>query len=522
MLTARRRLLLAEANRLAAYRWDGGTLNLEAKFAADEAGIAAFSTYLATQRGSNFYMLADVPEEGFQLELLPFVQGADRTILIQRKLSQFFYGSPLTTGVSLGRERTGRRDERMLLAALTRPQGFDPWLGALRSAESQLAGIYSIPLLVADLASQLKIKAERCLVLSIGHGGIRQTFLEGGKLRFSRLSPLAASGTDEIARACAAESARIYQYLSQRLIARAAMLPVAVLVHPAAQAAFAAACTDSDELHFEFVDLLAAAKTCGLKTPPKDSSADTLFLHLLAHQPPREQFAPPAERRMFRIWQARFALKATGAVAMFGCLLFATNELVEIAGLRQQSDSMLAQAQSDGQRYAEIMQSLPPMPASLEDLRAVMTRYDALEKRSAPPKAMFDRISAALDESPRIELDRIEWSLSARPEDIGASVDLRRAANAPSADGGQAMHAVAVVTGILPRTEAGDQRAMLETVNEFAATLRHDPAMRVAVLRMPVDVESAKTLRSGSENPAAAEVSRFSVRLSYPIGSPAR
>jgi hypothetical protein len=522
MLAPRRRLLLAEANRLAAYRWEGGTLTLEAKFAAEEQGLAAFSAYLDAQRGSIYYMLTDVPEEGFQLELLPFVQGADRTSLIQRKLTQYFYGSPLVTGVSLGREKSGRRDERMLLAALTRPQTFDPWLGVLRSAEAQLAGIYSIPLLVPDLASQLKIRAERCLVLSIGHAGIRQSFLEGGKLRFSRLSAVAASGTEEIARACASESARIYQYLAQRLIARAATLPVVVLVHPDARAVFAGACTDSDELHFEFVDLLAASRTCGLKTLPKDSSADSLFLHLLARQPPRDQFAPPAERRMFRVWQARFALKATGAVAMFGCLLFAGNELVEIVGLRQQTATVLVQAQADEERYAQVMKSLPPMPTSLENLRAVMSRYDALENRSAAPRAMLARISAALDESPRVELERIEWSLSTRPEDIGAAVDLRRAAAAASADGGQAMHAVAVVSGILPRTEAGDQRAMLDTVNEFAAALRRDPALRVTVLRMPVDVESAKTLRSGSENPAAAEVSRFLVRISYPIGTHAR
>lgn len=518
MLTPRRRLLLVDANRLAAYRWQGGTLSVEGRFAIEEDGIAAFSAYLDAQRGSIFYLLADVPEEGFQLELVPYVQGADRAILIQRKLTQYFYGSPLATGVSLGREKSGRRDERILLTALTRSQTFEPWLGALRAAEAQLAGIYSVPLLVPEFAKRLRFKAERCLVLSIGSGGIRQTFLEGGRLRFSRLSPLTATGVDEVARACASESARIYQYLSQRLIARATLLPVAVLVHPAARDVFAAACVDSDDLHFEFIDLVAAAKACGLNTVPRDSSADPLFVHLLARQPPREQFAPPAERRMYRLWQTRFALKASGAVAMFACLLLAANELVETAGLRRQTETVLDQARADEQRYAEVMRSLPPMPTTLENLRAVMSRYDALERRSAAPREMLTRISEALEESPQVELERIEWSLSTRPEDSGAAVDLRRGAM-PAADSGQTMHAVAVIGGILPRAEAGDQRALLDTVNDFVAALRRDPAMRVSVLRMPVDIESAKTLRSGSENPSAAEVSRFSVRVSYPLGS---
>jgi len=99
MFTPRRRLLLADANHLAAYRWHGGTLNTEARFRADDEGIAALSAYLAQQRSSIFYLLADVPEEGFQLELIPYVQGADRAILISAR--QFAGADTLATSYVL-------------------------------------------------------------------------------------------------------------------------------------------------------------------------------------------------------------------------------------------------------------------------------------------------------------------------------------------------------------------------------------------------------------------------------------
>ena len=70
----------------------------KASFAADEAGLAAFGDYLQGCRSSLFYLLADVAEEGFQVEDVPFVHGRDRRSLIQRKLAQFFYGTPLSTG----------------------------------------------------------------------------------------------------------------------------------------------------------------------------------------------------------------------------------------------------------------------------------------------------------------------------------------------------------------------------------------------------------------------------------------
>ncbi len=79
------------------------------------------------------------------------------------------------------------------------------------------------------------------------------------------------------------------------------------------------------------------------------------------------------------------------------------------------------------------------------------------------------------------------------------------------------MHAVALISGTLPLNQAGDQRALLETVNDFVAALRRDAALSVSVLRMPVDVESGKTLRSGGEAAAAAEAPRFALRVSYPL-----
>ena len=91
------RLLYLDANRLSASLWQGGTLREEGHFPHDEAGVAAFSEYLARHRGSIFHMLADIPDEGFQIEVLPYAQGADRRALLARKLGQYFYGSPLAT-----------------------------------------------------------------------------------------------------------------------------------------------------------------------------------------------------------------------------------------------------------------------------------------------------------------------------------------------------------------------------------------------------------------------------------------
>ena len=517
-----RRLLYLDASQLVAYHWSGGALNEESRFAPDSAGVEAFAHYIAKyRRNSNFHLMADIADEGFLIEALPYTQGADRQALLARKLGQYFYGSPLATAISLGREKTGRKDEKFLFTALTRPQLFEPWLAALRAAEAQLAGVYSLPLLGMPLLAKIAPGKERCLLVGITRAGIRQSYFENGQIRFSRLSPMASGSAQEIAAACAAEANKIYQYLlGQRLLARGTPLPVISLAHPAQAGAFIEQCKNTDELQVDIRDLHAAGKACGLKTLPQDSRSEALFLHLLAQSPPRDQFAQPAERRFFRLWQIRSALWKAGAAAAFGCLLYAGHQTIQLMESRSAAETLQQQAEADQQRYAAIQKTFPPMPTSTENLRAVINRYEDLEKRSAPPELLLLAVSRALDASPRVDLERIQWQLSGNPDEgLQALADARRTAGAApgaAADkGGNAMYATAVVYGLLPTAMATDQRSQLDTVNAFAKALQQDAALKVTIQRMPFDIESGKSLKSSEESEKAAPSQpKFIIQLS--------
>lgn len=509
------RLLYLSADRLSALHWQKGALLAEGHFPQDDAGVAAFAEYLHKHRGSNYHLLADISDEGFQIEDLPYAQGADRTALLTRKLGQYYYGTPLATAISYGRDKSGRRDEKFLLAALTRPQLFEPWLAALRTAEAQLAGIWSLPLLSAALLAKLPPARERCLLVSITQAGIRQSFFENGRLLFSRLTPMAATGAAEIAAGCAAETAKIQQYLlGQRLLARGAPLPVVALVHPAQTGVFMEHCKGLEDVQITFQDQHAACKAIGLKTPPQDSRSEALFLHLLAQSPPREQFAPQPERRFHQLWQIRSWLLKGGALALLGCLLFAGREMAGVLESRSAVDDLLLQAETDMQKYQAIQKTFPPMPTTTENLRAVINRFEDLEKRSAPPESLYQAISRALGETPRVDLERIQWQLSANPDEaLKFQSDQPRAAPA-AAVGGPGMHEIALVHGLLPASMAADQRSQLETVNAFADALRKNPVLRVTIQRMPFDIESGKSLKSSSETEQAVTQLKFVIHLS--------
>ncbi len=516
---ANTRLLHLDTTQLTAYTWWGGVVRTQAQFPNDAAGHAAFAGYLQSHRRSLFYLLADVPEESFQYESVPFVQGADRKALIRRKLTQYFFGSPLTTAFSLGREKSVRRDERMLFMALTRPQFFEPWLDALRTSEAQVAGIYSVPLIAGGLLARLGLadRHPRMILVTLGRGGIRQTYFEDGRLRFSRLSAAPTNGVEETARACGHETVKLYQYLiSQRIVARGTRLPTVVLVHPGQRAVFAALAGTSPTLDFEFSDLVQAARRSAMRGLPTDSSADALFLHAMARHAPREQFADEGARHLFRVWQLKFGMVTAAAVVFVACLLFAAKYSYEIQQLRELRDIKLGQAKADTERYNEILRELPPMPTSLDNLRAVVSRFDAMEDRSERPMALYGRISRALEKSPDVEIRRIEWQLTTNPEDPTQG----RGANAAAAPGATApdLYATALITAALLPGPARDHRAVLRAIERFADSLARDADIAVTVTRLPFDIEPAKALKSTEQSGDAIGDTQFAVRISRKLG----
>jgi hypothetical protein len=248
---AAKRILLLDGPVLTAHCWAAGRIRFEGEFSHEPVGLEALGAYLRKHRSSLFYLLADLAEEGFQLEDLPYVQGSDRDALLQRRLSQYYYNTPLAAAISLGRAKEGRRDEKVLFAALTRIETFTPWLDTLREAEAILAGVYSVPLVLAGFAPQLLGTSGPVLFVSLTRGGVRQTFFDNGKLHFSRLSQLATRGLDEIGRTCATDSAKIFQYLvAQRQVPRGVPLRTVVLANAVQMPDLKEFCRNTNDLPF--------------------------------------------------------------------------------------------------------------------------------------------------------------------------------------------------------------------------------------------------------------------------------
>ncbi|RIX40692.1 MAG: hypothetical protein D3M94_21265 [Rhodocyclales bacterium GT-UBC] len=493
-----RRLLYLNTHNLAAYLWQKGKLIAEGVFDNSTDGLERFSAYLTDSSSSHFYLLANVAEEGHVMETIPFLRGDDRKALIKRKIGQHFLGTPFAAAVSLGYEKNLRKNEKLLINGLTNPDFFEPWLQRIRLAAAPLAGLYSIAQLGGTLLKKIGVGKGRCLLLTQQDHSIRETYLIDGEAVFSRMVSLTDSSIAGIASSLASEAGKLQQYLiGQRLIGRNDTLPVFIVSHPQALSTIEKALPAHTQLKFALIDSHQVACQIKLDTLPSDSRSENLYLHLLASSPPKQQFATEEHRHDFRLSQIRQTVIGLGLIALLGSLLLSAKDVYRSHELNWESVTLAASNADFESRYKETAATFPKIGIDNEALRLLTNRYQELKAQQYYPDAAFRRISRALDQSPEIELDELKWQIET-PQSTSSNTLLQEQTQ---------------IRGTVRAAPKATTRQIINTFEDFVASLRLDSANTVSVEQSPFDITPSHTLRGGDTEDGTKQARQFSLKI---------
>ena len=507
----------------ALYRWSGGALKLEAYFTPDDGGLADFHSRLKGHRGALAYVVADLAGEDFHEDQIPHLRGADRQAVVDRRLAQRYRDTRLAAALSLGFVSGERRSERLLLASFTNSQQFTAWLDALAEAGARLSGVYSVPLLAPALAARLGVRGGRAFVVTANSSGLRQCYVEEGRLRFARLERIAEIAPEALAAFVRAEMLRLVQYLSTLRALPRDGPPIQVLVIAAAaqRAAFEQALVSDARLAFHTVGMDEAARKVGIKRLPAGVSGEQLFLHLAVRNPPKEQFARGEDRRSFFLWQLQRAIATAGAIGLAACVLYAGALWIDLLGVKDQIAVQRREAQDATQQYERITASFPVTQTTTDNLKATVVEFTKIAAQSASPEPALAYLSQVVEKFPQMEIDSVQWRVG-KPggRDDGASAP---AAATPSAAASSPQEAAAdsatevlqmiEVSGRVNATRRSDYRAITGQVQQFAEALRGNPAWRILRTQLPFDVTSAGTLSGDIGSTEGAEAPKFSITV---------
>ncbi len=473
-----------------------------ARFENTEAGWTAFDGFLRNAQGLPVHIIVDTVEEDFRFETLPHIRGRDRTEMVGRKLKQLYRATPYASFALQDRETGKRRDDRYLFAALTNPDLLVPWLKVIEAHGMPVSGIFPLALVSASLIERLKLKHPNLLIVSKNSAGLRQTFFKDLKFRISRLTPLRADA--EMAdQHYADEIGNTRMYLDALTVTHVDdTLELVILDLDGSLSGLPPAIMRGrPNVQCVYLNLADIHKQVGIRIADLQVSPDVLHLHLLGEQTPTVNFAPPHLRRTFQRYAAgRWVYAASGA-AVLGAVIWSGVNVYRAVSIDQ--DTVIAQQKTTEyqSKYQQVTAQFPDAPTSADNLRHTVEIAEQIRAGLRTPQPMLTLISRALDASPGIQLQRIEWHYG---ETLPARLGVKQTTGGET---GRLQRGV--VYGAVPNF-AGDYRAAINAIDGFAKSVAENSAVaEVRALKLPLDVSPEAGLTGSTELLSGNEAARF-------------
>lgn len=524
-----RRALFISAHKAAVYHWHKGKIASSYLFDINEEGRQYFERYLSQTPNSPFYVLVDIFEEEYRSETIPHVFGSDRQALLGRKKDRLFRDTPYTYTEAQGREEDGRRDDNILLTAITNPSLIRPWMEILDTHKTPVAGIYSLPLLASSLLKSRSESQKHVLLVSLQSiSGLRQTFIQNGELRFSRLVQMPRYGTTPYAPYIAEEVEKIQRYVnSLRLIPADESLDICFLMAGDLHRELEEEYSDSELSDYHIMDINELATDAGLDLNVTTPFCDQLFVSHLLKKTPANQYGAASERRYFSMRRMRYSLLAASLLLMMTGVLWSGYNLFAGLTYKQQSIAADLRQQFYSTRYNMARERLPETPVEPVDLQHAVELSDNLNQYKTSPMEMVKVISKGLDRFSKIQLKNMTWIASIDPNiELGSKTKESREnqnqigfSDVSYTDTGYLFYHVALIDGYLDPFD-GNFRQAISLINEYAELLRKQESVHdVSIITLPLDVSSSASMHGNTGS--RSKEANFSLRVVIGIGNEA-
>lgn len=494
-----KRLLFFPGHRILAYEWHAGAFRRIEAFEPDEEGREKFRQWLREAPRTPLQMLIDVIEEEFHIDHVPHVIGRERAHLYKRTARRHFRNSDFTYITRQGRERQGRRDDRVLVAGLTNPDLLRVWLDILAEVQVPLKGIHSLPLVGEYLLPHLGAeRAGRVLVVSQQEPGtLRQSYYENGRLRFSRLVPGRYDGAAEYADFVHDELHQTLHFLeNQRFRGQGRPVDTCVLADSDAHAALRERLAGSVIVNCHLVPLADLSARVGDRGGVSGPYADTIFAQLLLRRRPANHYGLARLRHFFFVQRARVGLRVLAAASVLAAVAVAGGAWLRGQAYESGIDRAQAREARFEQLYEERLSRLDEFDYRAVDVKnAVDLMADVGAAVRQTPDPLMDALGAILAEHPALTLERLQW---ARADGVVDDVERIGGSNTGAMAGGPVVQIGGRVSGL-----DGGYRRAISRFERFVQRLRDAGPGSVAVERAPFDLAPGSDVSGDSGTTAS-------------------
>ena len=512
-----KRIIYVSAQQADVYWFEGGKIQGPKVFLMDRNGLRDFALYLDESKEMVTSIIIDIVEEEFRNETIPHLSGKDRANFIDRRLSQYYRTTDYRSSQILGREKQGRRDDKVVFTALTNPDVLKPWLESLAFHKVPVDGVYSSSFISATLLRKLHLKQENLLLITQQiNSGVRQTFFNNKQLKLSRLVPVIEMDSEQYADYVFAEIEKTRRYLTRlQLLPFNQTLDVALvsdstiidIVNQKNQD------TDLTRLH-----TFAMSDVFGLVGVVEENTrySDKVLTQLLANKVPAVDYSIPETRRYHMFQRARVAMYAVSVMSFLFAFIWSSMNFIEGSLLQSYSGEALQSVKLIQSEYDKVVAKTPETPVDPEGLKEGVDIAGTLTLNKTMPTQLFKAISKGLFGENSLKIEGIEWIVSSDPYasiDPGNSYVDKPVANSFSiADDDNDLYQVVLIKGSIKRFK-GNYRDAFSKINKFVSRLnRLGDVMDAVAVKLPLDVNSAANLKGLAGESSGRHLSDFLLR----------
>ncbi|MFV2004339.1 MAG: hypothetical protein ACC650_03995 [Gammaproteobacteria bacterium] len=486
-----KRLFYFTGYRLSVLHWKGKALVGSSSFEPTESGLEQFRNYLLQTENIPGKFLVDVIEEDFRNEKIPHVGSRDRKAVINRLVDRYYRSSEkFCYSEIVGREKTGRKDDIVLMGAMTNPQLIQPWLSILDECEVALSGIWTLPLISKNLLKTIGANSGVVLLVSQQvNSNVRQSLFRDGKLVSSRQSIINQDINDisAIGSLAAPEVSRTIDFLrAQNLVATNEVIDLHILGSDEQLLSLKQSFKPNDRQTVLIHPVSDIHKKLGLRGVGEQFS-DSIFAWLCLDK--KFSVSNYGARKIFNRYHnklAATALYAASLLVVITAVLLAELNISDAMEYEKSITLLKKEEQNYKQLYAnkfkdfeEVFENAGVMNSAV-DLAERITRNG-----STSPLDFLISLSEILakDGSSSLHIDRIEW----KAINLDEKTRIIKKANFTGKD---PVKHNAVVTGRIDDPEH-DYRASIEHIQRIIEYLKASNRIeKVEVLQMPVDLRS--------------------------------
>ena len=527
-----RRVFLITSNQMKVFEWHDRTLFSSCEFKSNDKGVADLETFLRSSRRMVSQILVELIEEDFQREKIPHVYGNDRQSLIRRQLNRHYANNKYTHARIIGREKTGRKDDEVLLACIANEEPVDFWLDVLNKYRVPIVGIWSLPMLSTVIIKKLKKEHENILLVSRQmRSTLRESFFHDGKfylarqIKIDKINDQSRNAVNYLTEG----AEQIHKFLTnQRIVPFGKKLNVLTLLPTEHIDAAKKMHGDTSVLTHDFIGLETLFKTYGIKSGDQ-LEADVLFSFVCACAPIlSDHYSRKSDKANF----VRFiADRSIFYMSMLGSLfLVMIGAFYQVYSLETKQEivadelSLMRATNYYNENYANQIYKVD----SAFYVQSVVDYYKDLKRHALlSPQNVFSPISSVYSQNQfaRISLLRFEWSkLHGSEYDQLQSLLKEKVATVKHPDdqiyedfeenngeGAVEQYPVLILHGVVDRNNF-TYRETVNLMKIFSEALKMvNNVSSVTILSMPVDVREFSQFsdKNGTDYNSVSEINNL-------------